>query len=173
MAASSKRITTFLPHACCSSATSDEAALGCVDCPKVGYLFLPSSLLLQAIEDSLGLSPLGRRDVLSDPCAALARGRGAPLPLCPGPKRMLLWDRVPEGSSSFCSHPPLPPSARAHLVCESLSFQLSEFASCCFLCREFRPKMGVGDSRGLGRGQHEGQRKRGSWLGHGMEERSE
>ena len=57
----------------------------------------------------------------------MGQGPGAPLPFTP--------------------HPPLPSLARAHLVCESLSFQLLEFASCCFLCR-VQAKNGGGGQRG-------------------------
>lgn len=91
-------------------------------------------------------------------CAALAFGRCVPpTPSVLGPEEMLLWDmgtlRAPLPFTSPIPHSP--PSARAHLVCESLSFQLSEFASCCFLCR-VQAKNGGGGQQG---GQSEGQRR--------------
>lgn len=166
LAGSSKQITSALPHPHCSSLPPQrEASLGCVDCPKVGYLFLSSPLPLKEIKDRpqpsnsrfLELYPpslTGRKCFhisLQDPFAALSLGSWA------APRKVLLsWapkgaavprpGTGPECSSSFPSPHPShsPPSARAHLVCESLSFQLSEFASCCFLCRVQAKKGGGG-----------------------------
>ena len=78
----------------------------------------------------------------------MGQGPGAPLPFTP--------------------HPPLPSLARAHLVCESLSFQLLEFASCCFLCRVQAKNGGWGTVRGQSEGQSRGDRgrdveQRGDW----------
>lgn len=145
-------------------------------------MFLSSPLPLKEIKDRpqpsnsrfLGLSPpslTGRKCShisLQDPCAALSLGSSAapPSPSALGPKRCCCGTRALSAPLPF--PPPIPhspPSARAHLVCESLSFQLSEFASCCFLCRVQAKSGGGGQLGGSKVKANGGEIMAGTWNG--------
>lgn len=106
----SEQITSFLPPTPWQLQPQSEASLGCVDCPKVGYLFLSSPLSPKEIKDRpqpsnsrfLGFfspppnaGPLPSLSPLMDhPCAAhgyvCTPPPNTPSPSV-GPEEMLLW----------------------------------------------------------------------------------
>lgn len=156
----SEQITSFLPPTPWQLQPQSEASLGCVDCPKVGYLFLSSPLSPKEIKDRpqpsnsrfLGFfppppnaGPLPSLSPLMDhPCAA--HGYVCTPPQTPP---VPLW-----GLRRCCcgQAPASPPPVRCkHIWFVNLSHSSFPSLPAAVSSVEFRPKMGVGDwSSGVG-----------------------